>query len=271
MSSGLTTTSYAMLSLLGVQPWSTYELTRQMDRSLGRFWPRATSKLYEEPKKLVEHGLARGAHRAGRQASAYGLQHHPAGPPGSRRVDARAGRRAGARMRQLLKIAFAEHGTRDDALATLAATRAWAQERNAENRAAAQALPGRQRTVPAPRRPDPAGRPVPHRLLPDGRRMGRLGDRPRRRVAGGSGPGPGRPEGPRGDCPPSRLVVRASAGLQRQCRPRADVDLVTRLHRYRRVGRDRRGVVVDVRPVGRAEVDDRPATVRCGHERRVRV
>src|SRR3954464_8690260 len=54
----LTTTSYAILGLLAIQPWSTYELTRQMDRSLGRFWPRARSKLYEEPKKLVAAGLA---------------------------------------------------------------------------------------------------------------------------------------------------------------------------------------------------------------------
>ena len=56
--STLTTTSFAILGLLAVQPWSTYELTRQMDRSLGRIWPRAQSKLYEEPKKLVELGLA---------------------------------------------------------------------------------------------------------------------------------------------------------------------------------------------------------------------
>src|SRR3954470_18250166 len=55
---GLTTTSYAILGLLAIQPWSTYELTRQMDRSLSRFWPRAQSKLYEEPRKLVAHGYA---------------------------------------------------------------------------------------------------------------------------------------------------------------------------------------------------------------------
>ena len=55
----LTTTSYAVLGLLAIKPWSSYELTQQMDRSLGRIWPRATSKLYEEPKKLVEHGFAR--------------------------------------------------------------------------------------------------------------------------------------------------------------------------------------------------------------------
>ena len=41
--------------------WSSYELTQQMDRSLGRVWPRAVSKLYDEPKKLASHGLARSA------------------------------------------------------------------------------------------------------------------------------------------------------------------------------------------------------------------
>ena len=57
----LTSTSYAVLGLLSVKPWSSYELTQQMDRSLGRIWPRAVSKLYEEPKKLVSHGLASAA------------------------------------------------------------------------------------------------------------------------------------------------------------------------------------------------------------------
>ena len=55
----LTTTSYAILGLLAVKPWTTYELAQQMRRALGQFWPRAESKLYEEPKKLVAHGLAR--------------------------------------------------------------------------------------------------------------------------------------------------------------------------------------------------------------------
>ncbi len=49
----MTTTSYAILGLLAIRPWTTYELTQQMQRSLSRFWPRAESKLYEEPKKLV--------------------------------------------------------------------------------------------------------------------------------------------------------------------------------------------------------------------------
>src|SRR5262245_43846379 len=55
----MTTTSYAILGLLAVRPWTTHELVQQVDRSLRRVWPRAQSKLYEEPKKLVAHGFAR--------------------------------------------------------------------------------------------------------------------------------------------------------------------------------------------------------------------
>ena len=39
----------------------------------------------------------------------------------------------------LLKVSFAEHGTREDALAHLAAVRAWAVERNEENLATGRA------------------------------------------------------------------------------------------------------------------------------------
>jgi PadR family transcriptional regulator AphA len=135
----LTTTSYAILGLLAVQPWSTYELTQQMDRSLGRIWPRAQSKLYEEPKKLVDHGLAEATTELvgrrprtvyaitpqGRDALATWLQEPGAGPV--------------LEFEQLLKIFFAEAGTRADALATLAAAHEWARERNETNLAAARA------------------------------------------------------------------------------------------------------------------------------------
>ena len=55
----MSTTSYAILGLLAVKPWTTHELVQQVDRSMRRIWPRAQSKLYEEPKKLVAHGYAR--------------------------------------------------------------------------------------------------------------------------------------------------------------------------------------------------------------------
>jgi PadR family transcriptional regulator AphA len=135
----LSTTSYAILGLLAVRPWSTYELTRQMDRSLGRFWPRAQSKLYEEPKKLIAHGLAEAEQElvgrrprtvysitaAGRSALADWL-----GMPGAGPV---------LEFEQLLQVFFAENGSKGEALATLAAARAWASERNQENLAMAEA------------------------------------------------------------------------------------------------------------------------------------
>lgn len=52
------TTAYALLGLLSVQPFSTYELAKQVERSLGWFWPRTERKVYDEARKLVEHGLA---------------------------------------------------------------------------------------------------------------------------------------------------------------------------------------------------------------------
>jgi len=66
----LTTTSYAVLSLLTLRPWTTYELAQQMKRSLHWFWPRAESNLYVEPKRLAAQGLARAEKRyQGRRAS----------------------------------------------------------------------------------------------------------------------------------------------------------------------------------------------------------
>jgi DNA-binding PadR family transcriptional regulator len=129
----LTTTSYAILGLLAVRPWSTYELTQQMDRSLGRIWPRAQSKLYEEPKKLVARGLAE-AHpeRVGaRPRTVYSIT-----GPGRRALadwHAEPGDGPVLECEQLLQLFFAEHGTRDDALATLAAAGEWARRRNEDN------------------------------------------------------------------------------------------------------------------------------------------
>jgi DNA-binding PadR family transcriptional regulator len=135
----LTTTSYAVLSLLSVQPWGTYELTRQMDRSLGRVWPRARSKLYEEPKKLVRQGLAQAdVESVGRRSrTVYRITDD------GRRALA-AWQRAPSQgpvleFEHLVKVMFAENGTRADALGQLADVRAWARERNEENLEAARA------------------------------------------------------------------------------------------------------------------------------------
>jgi PadR family transcriptional regulator, regulatory protein AphA len=56
----LTTTSFALLGLLRLQPFSAYELTSYMRRSaLSSLWPRTEASLYREPKTLAAHGLAR--------------------------------------------------------------------------------------------------------------------------------------------------------------------------------------------------------------------
>jgi DNA-binding PadR family transcriptional regulator len=134
-----TTTSYAILGLLAIRPWTTYELTKQMDRSLGRVWPRAVSKLYEEPKKLVALGFARAGDEAvgKRRRTTYAIT--PRGRRALRRWLGVPGGGPVLEWEQLLKLQFAEYGTKQDALAELAAARAWALERNEENLAAARA------------------------------------------------------------------------------------------------------------------------------------
>lgn len=58
-SSTMSTTAYAVLGLLCLREWSAYELAQQMQRSMRLWWPRAESRAYEEPKRLVKLGLAR--------------------------------------------------------------------------------------------------------------------------------------------------------------------------------------------------------------------
>ena len=129
----LTTTSYAILGLLAVKPWTTYELAQQMRRALGQFWPRAESKLYEEPKKLVEHGFARATKRStgkrphtvysitanGRRAMADWVPQPGAGPV--------------LEFEALVKLFYAEHGTKQDIRATLDRVRSWSDDRHADS------------------------------------------------------------------------------------------------------------------------------------------
>ena len=128
-----TTTSYAVLGLLALRPWSTYELTKQMDRSLGRLWPRTRSKLYEEPKKLVELGLASavGETSGRRKRTTYRIT-----AKGRRALEAwlaEPGDGPVLEFEGLLKVFFSDQGSREAALASISAAREWALARNAEN------------------------------------------------------------------------------------------------------------------------------------------
>jgi DNA-binding PadR family transcriptional regulator len=129
----LTTTSYAILGLLAIRPWTTYELARQMDRSLGRLWPRAQSKIYEEPKKLVARGLAKASEEqvGRRQRTVYSIT-----AKGRRALRDWLGLPArGPQLEheQLLKIFFAEHGTRADVIQHIDEMRRWARAQRAEH------------------------------------------------------------------------------------------------------------------------------------------
>ena len=124
----LTATSYSLLGLLALRPWSAYELTKQVRRSLRFCWPRAETRLYQEPKNLVEHGLVKATTTAngrrsrteyaitakGRKALRAWLG-EPSPPP---RLESEA----------LLRLFFAEQGTKEDLQATLAELEAQALE-----------------------------------------------------------------------------------------------------------------------------------------------
>lgn len=124
-----TTTSYALLGLLSVRSWTTYELAKQVQRSLNWFWPRAERKLYDEPKRLVAEGLATAVQErqgkrprtvyeitpAGRAALRDWLGEPPAPPT--------------LEFEGMVKVFFADGGSLDQLVGTLDTIEAEAVER----------------------------------------------------------------------------------------------------------------------------------------------
>ena len=116
----LTTTSYALLGWLAVRPWPIYELAAQTRRNLRFFWPRADSRLYEEPKNLVAHGLAR-AERSfvgKRPRTTYSIT--PKGRAALARWLDRPSAPPVLEYEALVRVFFADAGTCAQLLATLA-------------------------------------------------------------------------------------------------------------------------------------------------------
>ena len=117
----LTTTSYGVLSVLALRDHSTYELTRQMRISLHYLWPRAESNVYAEAKRLVEARLAesREEWNGSRRRTIYSITRSGraelarwlASPSSQQRYESEA----------VMKVFFAENGTRDDLLASIRA------------------------------------------------------------------------------------------------------------------------------------------------------
>lgn len=136
----LTTTSYLILGHLALRDWSTYELAQQLKRSTRHYWPRAESKIYEEPKKLVAHGLATATKertgrrprtvyaitKQGRQALRDWLEETPQLPL--------------VEFDGIVKVLFAEHGSKQQLLATLRSIRDQAERTREEHAALAEDL-----------------------------------------------------------------------------------------------------------------------------------
>jgi DNA-binding PadR family transcriptional regulator len=132
---GPTSTSFAILGLLAVRPSTAYELAQQMERSLRHFWPRAESRVYEEPKRLVRLGYARAtAQRVGKRSKTLYTITAKGKLALARWLDEQATTAAPQlEFESLLKLFFSEHGSKAGALAQIEAIRTWALERTAQN------------------------------------------------------------------------------------------------------------------------------------------
>jgi len=111
----MTTTSYALLALLARRPWSAYDITQYMKLSpLRRVWPRAESRIYQEPKKLVEYGLAevREEYSGKRKRTIYCIT--PAGRKALKQWLGGETSPSEYKYELLVKLLSADHGTRAD-------------------------------------------------------------------------------------------------------------------------------------------------------------
>jgi DNA-binding PadR family transcriptional regulator len=127
----LTTTSYALLSLLAVQPFTTYQLAKQMERSLRDMWPRAESVVYDEPKRLAADGYAKATvdHVGRRASTTYSIT-----AKGRRALEhwlAEPGAGPVLEFEALLKVAFSDFGDLDGLRSNLAAIRDYAEAEHA--------------------------------------------------------------------------------------------------------------------------------------------
>lgn len=124
----LTTTSYAILSLLAVRSWTTYQLAQQMDRGVGAMWPRASSVVYEEPKRLAREGFAAATttYTGNRASTVYSIT--PRGREALEAWLAEPGEMPKVEFEALLKVAFADHGSLEGLRENLASIRRYAEE-----------------------------------------------------------------------------------------------------------------------------------------------
>lgn len=133
----LSTTSFAILGLLSLRSWTTYELAEQMRRSLGQFWPRAESGIYTEPKKLADAGYATAETEYVGQRARQRYKITAAGRKALKQWVPTASAAPQVEFEALIKVFFAERGAKDDLLRTLRDIK----EQNEDRAAAGQSIP----------------------------------------------------------------------------------------------------------------------------------
>jgi DNA-binding PadR family transcriptional regulator len=120
----ITTTGYSLLALVANRPLSTYELAQRMKLSFLRaIWPRAESQIYAEPKRLVREGLATSKPEptGDRPRTLYRITRK--GRDALRRWLREPSARFRYQSEALVKVAFADRGTRKDLLRNIEALR----------------------------------------------------------------------------------------------------------------------------------------------------
>lgn len=121
-------TSYAILGMLALRPWSAYELTQQLRRSLDYCWPTAESVWYSEPKRLVRLGLA----TASREPAATGRRTRTVYAITGQGRDVLAGWLASSpepprlQAETVLRLLYADQGSQQDLLAAVRGLQQWA-------------------------------------------------------------------------------------------------------------------------------------------------
>ncbi len=115
----LTPTSYAILGLLAIRPWSTYELTKLLGRSVQYVMPRTEANRYQQPRRLVEAGLASSEQETvgQRRRSVYSIT--PAGREALVAWLEEPARPTQLESEALLKILFGNMATRPTLLARI--------------------------------------------------------------------------------------------------------------------------------------------------------
>jgi PadR family transcriptional regulator AphA len=117
-----------------VTTWAAYELTQQLRRSLSYCWPKAESVLYDEPKRLVRLGLATAqSEPVGRRTrTAYAITDE-----GRRAFGAWLATQPGPprfELETMLRLVYADQGTKEELLVAVQAARDWAEARYADGR-----------------------------------------------------------------------------------------------------------------------------------------